>query len=175
MGRSATGMRACAPSQTRRGIDVHYRIYLLDQDGRIRRGHDAHCSTDAEAFAEIAHTVGIFSAAELWRGTRRVGRWEPRTMGVAASDWDGRHSLESTTFRTGRLLTPSAPGQLGPTRQTAAPVMAHAGEDLTERPAAPHSVRLIDDLQLAAAGAGDPKEPAWERAEGLVQCRGAGR
>jgi hypothetical protein len=99
-------------------------------------GHDAHCSTDAEAFAEIAHTVGIFSAAELWCGTRRVGRWEPRKVGVAASDWDGRHSLESTTFRTGRLLTPSAPGQLGPTRQTAAPVMAHAGEDLTERPAA---------------------------------------
>jgi hypothetical protein len=68
---------------------MHYRIYLLDEDDRIRRGQDADCSTDAEAFAEIAHIVGSFPAAELWCGTRRVGRWEPRDMEVAASDWVG--------------------------------------------------------------------------------------
>jgi hypothetical protein len=69
------------------GEGMHYRIYLLDQDDRITRGRDVHCSTDAEAFAEIAHTIGSTSAAELWCGTRCVGRWGPPNRGVAASVW----------------------------------------------------------------------------------------
>jgi hypothetical protein len=56
---------------------MHYRIYLLGLDGLIRWRHDVHCSTDAEAFAEIAHIVGSFPAAELWCEDRRVGRWTP--------------------------------------------------------------------------------------------------
>ena len=66
---------------------MDYRIYLLDMNDRIKRGQDVQCSTDAEAFAEIAHIVGSFPAAELWCGTRRVGRWEPRDIGGGASDW----------------------------------------------------------------------------------------
>ena len=56
---------------------MHYRIYQLDLDDHIRKGHDVHCSSDPEAFAEIAHIVGVYPAAELWCGTRRVGRWTP--------------------------------------------------------------------------------------------------
>jgi hypothetical protein len=69
---------------------MHYRIYQLDRDGHIRKGRDVHCSSDLEAFAEIAHIVGSFPAAELWCGTRRVGRWTPPVdIEVAASDWAG--------------------------------------------------------------------------------------
>jgi len=66
---------------------MHYRIYQLGSDDHIRRGHDVHCSTDAEAFAAIAHITGSFPAAEVWCGTRRVGRWKPQNIGIAASDW----------------------------------------------------------------------------------------
>ena len=66
---------------------MHYRIYQLGPDDHIRRGHDVHCSTDAEAFAEIAHLIGSFPAAEVWCGARRVGRRTSVEIEVAASDW----------------------------------------------------------------------------------------
>jgi hypothetical protein len=65
---------------------MHYRIYLLGPDDHITRGLDVHCSSDLEAFAEIARLVGISPAAELWCGARRVGRWTPVGIEVAASD-----------------------------------------------------------------------------------------
>jgi hypothetical protein len=68
---------------------MHYRIYLLGPDDHITRGHDVHCSSDLEAFAEIAPLVGISPAAELWCGARRVGRWTPVGIEVAASDCAG--------------------------------------------------------------------------------------
>ena len=68
---------------------MHYRIYLLDLDNHIRRGYDVHCSSDLEAFAEIAPIVGSSRAAELWCKTRHVGRWTPVGAEVAASNWMG--------------------------------------------------------------------------------------
>jgi len=68
---------------------MDYRIYLLGLDDHIRRGHDAHCSSDAEAFAEMAHIIGNSPAAELWCGTRRVGRWTPVGIEIDASAWAG--------------------------------------------------------------------------------------
>jgi hypothetical protein len=53
---------------------MHYRIYLLGWDDHIRRARDVDCSTDAEAFAEIAPVIGSFPAAEVWCGKRHVGR-----------------------------------------------------------------------------------------------------
>lgn len=60
---------------------MHYKIYELGSEGHITMGHDVHCPTDSEAFDEIAHIVGSSQAAELWCGTRRVGRWEPVDTG----------------------------------------------------------------------------------------------
>jgi hypothetical protein len=85
--------RFAPPPETRRGTDIHYRIYLLGLDNHISRGHDVHCSSDLEAFAEIAPLVGIYPAAEPWCGTRYVGRRTPEGIEVAASDWTGPEAV----------------------------------------------------------------------------------
>ena len=77
----------------KRGTDMHYRIYLLGLDNHIRMGRDVHCSNDLEAFAETAPIVGVATAAELWCGTRRVCRWTPVGIEVAASDWAGAEAV----------------------------------------------------------------------------------
>jgi hypothetical protein len=68
---------------------MHYRIYLLGLDNHIKRGHDVQSSSDLEAFAAIESIFGISSAAELWCGTRCVGRWTSAGIEVTASDWAG--------------------------------------------------------------------------------------
>ena len=40
-----------------------------------------------EAFAEIAHIVGVHPAAELWCGTRRVGRWTPPSDAITRAGY----------------------------------------------------------------------------------------
>jgi hypothetical protein len=66
---------------------MHYRIYLLASDEHIRHGYDVDCCTDADAFAEIAGVIGGFPAAELWCGTRCVGRWIPEETADHTNDW----------------------------------------------------------------------------------------
>jgi hypothetical protein len=83
-------VRFARPPEFRRGTAMHYRIYLLGLDNHIARpGHDVQCSSDLEAFAEIAPLVENFTAADLWCGTRLVGRWTPMGIEVAAGEWAG--------------------------------------------------------------------------------------
>jgi hypothetical protein len=90
---------------------MHYRSYLLGLDNGIKRGHDVHSSTDLEAFAAIEPIVGISLAAELWCGTRCVGRWKSAGIEVTASDWAGAEaaSPDAKTIRRANSLSACAP------------------------------------------------------------------
>ena len=52
---------------------THYRLYLLDDEGHIRRGIDLDCADDDEAVATAAAYVDG-CAVEVWEKTRRVRR-----------------------------------------------------------------------------------------------------
>jgi hypothetical protein len=56
---------------------AHYRIYLLDDYGRIFVGSDAECVGDAEALDRAAETLAdvghLSDQAEVWIGARSVG------------------------------------------------------------------------------------------------------
>lgn len=67
--------RFALPPGLQRGTIMHYRIYLLGSDDHIRGACDVDCSTDAQAYAEIAGVIGSYPAAEMWHGVRCVGRW----------------------------------------------------------------------------------------------------
>ncbi len=51
-----------------------YRIYLLDDNGRIAYGRDADCDSDAEACSAACEMLKAGAKAEVWQSTRRVGR-----------------------------------------------------------------------------------------------------
>jgi hypothetical protein len=56
---------------------AHYRIYLLDDHGRIFVGYDADCAHDAQALARAAAMLAeaghITDQTEVWSGARCVG------------------------------------------------------------------------------------------------------
>ena len=54
-----------------------YHCYVLDSEGHVSRRHDVELRTDAEALkkaTEIAEPLEDYSAIEVWRGNRIVGR-----------------------------------------------------------------------------------------------------
>ena len=55
----------------------HYRIYLLDNTGRIASGSDGEFNTDEEAYAAAQQTAIDAGVVEVWNGTRYVGRIAP--------------------------------------------------------------------------------------------------
>jgi hypothetical protein len=56
---------------------AHYRIYLLDDYGKIFVGSDAECATDADALDRAAGLLAaaqdIADQSEVWCGARCVG------------------------------------------------------------------------------------------------------
>jgi hypothetical protein len=54
-----------------------YRCYFIDADDHIRSYEQVECETDAQAAlrAEILLAASQLTTAELWCGTRLVGRW----------------------------------------------------------------------------------------------------
>jgi hypothetical protein len=66
-----------------------YRIYLITCDNHIDDVHVANCVSDKEAKDEAACVLQDYPAAEIWCGSRLVGRIsgqqaEPEFFGVAA-------------------------------------------------------------------------------------------
>jgi hypothetical protein len=53
---------------------ANYRIYHLDGAGRILSGSDAQCTNDQEACAAAESGLKAREQAEVWVGTRCVGR-----------------------------------------------------------------------------------------------------
>ena len=53
---------------------AEYRIYLLGFSGEIRSGSDAICSSDDEAHCVAQRMLDAGGQAEVWSGTRLVGR-----------------------------------------------------------------------------------------------------
>lgn len=51
----------------------HYRLYFLDERGRIVRPLDLECDTDQQALT-LAREHRRQHGMELWQGTRLVGR-----------------------------------------------------------------------------------------------------
>jgi exonuclease I len=53
---------------------AHYRIYLLTHDNHIDNFQIAECVSDVEAAIEAKKLLREHPAAEIWCGTRLVGR-----------------------------------------------------------------------------------------------------
>jgi hypothetical protein len=53
---------------------AYYRIYMLDHHARIVTGSDVDCRDDEAALAWAAITLGTAARAEVWQGTRCLGR-----------------------------------------------------------------------------------------------------
>jgi hypothetical protein len=53
---------------------AHYRIYMLNHRDRIVTGSDADCATDEAALGWAATTLGTDARAEVWQGSRCLGR-----------------------------------------------------------------------------------------------------
>lgn len=81
-----------------------------------------------------------------------------------ADQHDTPHWSAARSLNTGQ--------QLGPAGEPATAVMAHAGEDIEERPVSPRRVTLVDRAHLAAAVALDPQKPRREGAERVAQGLG---
>jgi len=52
----------------------YYRIYMFDHNHRIVTGLDGDCRSDEAAFAWAANALGADARADIWHGTRLVGR-----------------------------------------------------------------------------------------------------
>jgi hypothetical protein len=52
----------------------YYRIYLLTPEDRICAFCDAECASDHEAKEQALKALGSHPAAEIWQGSRTVGR-----------------------------------------------------------------------------------------------------
>lgn len=55
---------------------AHYRVYLLDPDGHIKRAVDLDCENDRAAEAQAKQLVDHCDV-ELWQGGRRIALFEP--------------------------------------------------------------------------------------------------
>lgn len=53
---------------------THYRLYLLDDCGRIINAVDAYYRDDDEALAAVEGALSAGVTVEIWCGIRRVGR-----------------------------------------------------------------------------------------------------
>ena len=53
---------------------TEYRIYRLDEQGRIISGHDAACASDEEARQRALASLCGSPHAEIWHGTRCLGQ-----------------------------------------------------------------------------------------------------
>jgi len=73
---------------------AHYRLYVLDDEGHIRRGIDLECADDEEAVTRAAH-LADGCAVEVWEKTRRVRRL-PASNAPSAQMADGEpaHALD---------------------------------------------------------------------------------
>ena len=63
---------------------AHYWIYMLDRAGRILTGSDVACDSDESAFAWAATALGNDARAEVWEGTRWVGRLSSASFPLTA-------------------------------------------------------------------------------------------
>jgi hypothetical protein len=71
---SAAGQISCrtpAIVPSKGGGVAEYKLYCLDQRGRIARRHDFEAADDRAA-AELGRTLAGDSDCELWCGTRKV-------------------------------------------------------------------------------------------------------
>ncbi len=55
----------------------HYRCYFTDENDRIKAVEQLECEDDAAALmkAEQVLTLSAYRTAELWQGSRLVGKW----------------------------------------------------------------------------------------------------
>jgi hypothetical protein len=54
---------------------IHYRVYLLSADDRIRDAMDIHCGSDEQAKRAAAEAIGEYPAVEIWQERRLSGRF----------------------------------------------------------------------------------------------------
>ncbi len=53
---------------------IHYRVYKMHRCGGLRSGHDVICASDEDARRRAAGLVMDDTQAEVWQGTRCLGR-----------------------------------------------------------------------------------------------------
>ena len=68
----------------------NYKIYSLDQVGRIDRAQDMECADDLDALDWAEKTAGHGPGLEVWQGSRLVARVKPGNAPLNARD---RNSL----------------------------------------------------------------------------------
>ena len=56
-------------------MSEHYRLYPLDNRGRIEGSHDATCADDQQAIALAQRIVATGGQVEVWAARRLVGRF----------------------------------------------------------------------------------------------------
>jgi hypothetical protein len=87
-------LRSCGRSigpPTEGDAVAHYRIYMLDLNHRIVTGSDADCQNDEAALAWAAITLGSDARAEVWQGSRILGR-----VANVSIPLDAGHALAAT-------------------------------------------------------------------------------
>ena len=62
-----------------------YRVYSLDQAGRIALAQDVHCRDDLDALTWAENAVGR-EGLEIWEGARLVARVKPDNAPLNAGD-----------------------------------------------------------------------------------------
>lgn len=75
----------------REGAMQTYRIYKLNQAGRIVTGTDAMCASDDAAFRFAASLFGPNARAEIWHRDRRVGQLGGAAGSMPADQQAFRH------------------------------------------------------------------------------------
>ena len=65
----------------------HYRIYLLNINGHIDKGVDAHCDADQDAcaLAQLMVNDSDSSQAEVWTGAKYIGKVPIPSISTAPS------------------------------------------------------------------------------------------
>ena len=56
---------------------AEYRVYALNEAGRVVNGRDIQCSSDEEARVRARGMLDSVAGIEIWEGTRRVDQISP--------------------------------------------------------------------------------------------------
>jgi hypothetical protein len=74
---SGENHQAAIPDQTTAAPNGSYRCYFTDTDDRIKSFEQIECNDDADAAlkAQTLLAVSRFTSAEVWQGSRLVGKW----------------------------------------------------------------------------------------------------
>ena len=69
--------QATMPDQTTAAPNGSYRCYFTDTDDRIKSFEQMDCDDDADAAlkAQASLAASRFTSAEVWQGSRLVGKW----------------------------------------------------------------------------------------------------